>query len=102
LPAKQFDLLAYFANNAERVVTNDELMEAVWPDRIVEDANLTHSLTCCAAACAPRGLPRRSSSLHRARAIAALQQYAQQLHATLCLVALGRRRAAGGTRHSGA
>jgi DNA-binding winged helix-turn-helix (wHTH) protein/tetratricopeptide (TPR) repeat protein len=41
LPPKTFDLLVVLARNHERVVSKTELMEALWPDTFVEDANLT-------------------------------------------------------------
>jgi eukaryotic-like serine/threonine-protein kinase len=44
LTPKVFDLLLYLVRNAGRVVTKDELMEAVWPGTFVEEANLTQSV----------------------------------------------------------
>jgi len=40
LNAKAFDLLVYLAENAGRVVTKDEILNAVWADQFVEEANL--------------------------------------------------------------
>lgn len=40
LNAKAFDLLVYLAENAGRVVTKDEIMDAVWENQFVEEANL--------------------------------------------------------------
>jgi len=40
LNAKAFDLLVYLAENAGRVVTKNELLDAVWADQFVEEANL--------------------------------------------------------------
>src|SRR5215216_4045832 len=38
LPPKTFDLLLYLLRNRGRVVTKDELLEAVWPDvNVVEN-----------------------------------------------------------------
>jgi serine/threonine-protein kinase len=39
-----FDTLSYFATNAGRIVEKDELMQAVWGGRIVEDANLSQTI----------------------------------------------------------
>jgi DNA-binding winged helix-turn-helix (wHTH) protein len=39
-----FDTLLYFATNAGRIVEKDELMQAVWGGRIVEDANLSQTI----------------------------------------------------------
>jgi serine/threonine-protein kinase len=39
-----FDTLSYFAANAGRIVEKDELMQAVWGGRIVEDANLSQTI----------------------------------------------------------
>ncbi len=40
LNAKAFDLLVYLAENAGRVVTKDEILDAVWENQYVEEANL--------------------------------------------------------------
>src|SRR5215204_5759558 len=40
LNAKAFDLLVYLAENAGRVVSKDEILDAVWENRYVEEANL--------------------------------------------------------------
>jgi DNA-binding winged helix-turn-helix (wHTH) protein len=42
LPPKAFDALLLFVRNAERLVRRDELVEALWPDAYVLDANLTN------------------------------------------------------------
>jgi class 3 adenylate cyclase/DNA-binding winged helix-turn-helix (wHTH) protein/tetratricopeptide (TPR) repeat protein len=38
LPPKAFDLLRYFVTHPDRVVTKDELLDAVWPETAVTDA----------------------------------------------------------------
>jgi DNA-binding winged helix-turn-helix (wHTH) protein/Tol biopolymer transport system component len=40
LNAKAFDLLVFLAENAGRVVSKDEILDAVWENRFVEEANL--------------------------------------------------------------
>jgi DNA-binding winged helix-turn-helix (wHTH) protein/Tol biopolymer transport system component len=40
LNAKAFDLLVYLAENAGRVVSKDEILDAVWENQFVEEANL--------------------------------------------------------------
>ncbi|MEO8132436.1 MAG: winged helix-turn-helix domain-containing tetratricopeptide repeat protein [Betaproteobacteria bacterium] len=40
LRPKAFNLLAYFLENAGRVIPKDELLEALWPDVIVTDGSL--------------------------------------------------------------
>lgn len=40
LEPQVFTLIAYLADNAERVVSKDELIEHVWEGRVVSDANL--------------------------------------------------------------
>ena len=40
LNAKAFDLLVYLAENAGRVVTKDEILDAVWEHQFVEESNL--------------------------------------------------------------
>ena len=41
LGARAFDLLIFLVENRHRVVTNAEMLDAVWPDIAVEDSNLT-------------------------------------------------------------
>jgi DNA-binding winged helix-turn-helix (wHTH) protein len=42
LTAKVFDALLLFVRNAEHLVRRDELIETLWPDTYVTDANLTN------------------------------------------------------------
>jgi DNA-binding winged helix-turn-helix (wHTH) protein/Tol biopolymer transport system component len=44
IPARAFDLLLYMAGNAQRLLTKEELMKAVWGDMIVEEGNLTQNI----------------------------------------------------------
>jgi DNA-binding winged helix-turn-helix (wHTH) protein len=44
VPQKPFDVLLYLIVRAGRVVTKEELMEAIWPKAFVEEANLTQSI----------------------------------------------------------
>jgi DNA-binding winged helix-turn-helix (wHTH) protein len=39
---KAFDLLAVLAANPGRLLTKEQLMEAVWPDTVVEESNLAY------------------------------------------------------------
>jgi DNA-binding winged helix-turn-helix (wHTH) protein len=41
LNPRTFDLLVYLVANADRVVTKDELLSALWPDSFVEESNLS-------------------------------------------------------------
>ena len=41
LPPKAFDLLVLLARNTHRVMPKTELMETLWPNTFVEEANLT-------------------------------------------------------------
>ena len=41
LPPKAFDLLLLFVQKPNRVLSKSELMQSLWPDTFVEDANLT-------------------------------------------------------------
>lgn len=41
---KVFDCLVYLVQRAGRLVTKEELMEGVWPDSFVEEANLTRNI----------------------------------------------------------
>jgi DNA-binding winged helix-turn-helix (wHTH) protein len=42
LTPKAFDLLAFLVANPGRLLTKDELLQAVWPDTIVEESNLAY------------------------------------------------------------
>jgi DNA-binding winged helix-turn-helix (wHTH) protein len=42
LPPKVFDALLLFVRDAERLVRRDELIDALWPDTYVTEANLTN------------------------------------------------------------
>jgi DNA-binding winged helix-turn-helix (wHTH) protein len=42
--AKVFDTLRVLVQNHGRLLGKDELMNAVWPDAIVEEGNLAHNL----------------------------------------------------------
>lgn len=44
LTPKVFDCLVYLVRRAGRLVTKEELMEGVWPDSFVEEANLTRNI----------------------------------------------------------
>lgn len=44
LKPKAFDLLALLVENSGRVMSKDELMRALWPDSIVEEASLTQNV----------------------------------------------------------
>lgn len=44
LTPKAFDLLFVLIQNADSIVTKDELMKAVWPDSFVEESNLTQTI----------------------------------------------------------
>ncbi len=41
LKSKAFDVLVYFAQNAGRIISKDEILNAVWANQFVEEANLT-------------------------------------------------------------
>jgi TolB-like protein/DNA-binding winged helix-turn-helix (wHTH) protein len=44
LTRKAFDVLLLLVRNAERTVTKDELIQAVWPGSVVEESNLTQTI----------------------------------------------------------
>src|SRR5688572_13694515 len=44
LTPKAFDLLAILAANPGRLLTKEQLMQAVWPDTVVEESNLTYNV----------------------------------------------------------
>jgi DNA-binding winged helix-turn-helix (wHTH) protein/TolB-like protein/Tfp pilus assembly protein PilF len=45
LPPKAFELLLFLVQNPGRLLTKDQIMQAVWPGSFVEDANLTVSIS---------------------------------------------------------
>ncbi|HSA91895.1 MAG TPA: AAA family ATPase [Terriglobales bacterium] len=45
LRAKVFDTLAVLVQNQGRLLSKDELMQAVWPDAVVEENNLNHNIS---------------------------------------------------------
>jgi adenylate cyclase len=45
LRRKSFELLRYLAENADRLVTKEELLKAIWPDVAVSDESLTHCVS---------------------------------------------------------
>jgi adenylate cyclase len=45
LRRKSFELLRYLAENADRLVTKEELLKAIWPDVTVSDESLTHCVS---------------------------------------------------------
>src|SRR5215468_2851482 len=42
LPPKVFDALLLFVQNSKRLVRREQLLEALWPDTFVLEANLTN------------------------------------------------------------
>ena len=44
LSRKTFDLLLYLIDNRERVVSKEELLNALWPGQFVEPSNLTQHI----------------------------------------------------------
>ena len=44
LTPKAFEMLLVLVRSGGQIVTKDELMKAVWPDRFVEESNLTQTV----------------------------------------------------------
>jgi DNA-binding winged helix-turn-helix (wHTH) protein/tetratricopeptide (TPR) repeat protein len=44
IPPKAFDLLVLLARNSDRILSKNELMESLWPNTFVEEANLTQHI----------------------------------------------------------
>jgi eukaryotic-like serine/threonine-protein kinase len=44
IPGKAFDLLSYMAANPGRLLTKSELLDAVWPETVVEESNLSQNV----------------------------------------------------------
>lgn len=51
----EFDLLVYLIENRDRVVTRDELLDALWPGRVVTDSALSSRLKAVRAAVGDTG-----------------------------------------------
>jgi TolB-like protein len=45
LRPKSFEVLRYLVENADRLVTKDELIKAIWPNVVVTDESLTHCIS---------------------------------------------------------
>jgi adenylate cyclase len=45
LRPKGFELLRYLVENADRLVTKEELFKAIWPNIAVTDESLTHCVS---------------------------------------------------------
>src|SRR5215467_8157825 len=45
LRPKAFEVLRYLVENADRLVTKEDLIQAVWPNVIVTDEALTHCVS---------------------------------------------------------
>ena len=45
LRPKSFEVLRYLIENANRLVTKEELIQAIWPNVIVTDDALTHCVS---------------------------------------------------------
>jgi TolB-like protein len=56
---KVFDLLVYLLQNRERVVSKDELMNAVWAGRIVSESTLTSDINAARRAIGDSGAAQR-------------------------------------------
>ena len=59
LNPKTFDLLLYFVEHPQQVVTKNELLSAVWPGAFVEESNLTQHVFLLRKALAGDGPPGR-------------------------------------------
>lgn len=55
LTPKALDLLLLLARNSDRVVSKEEIIEALWPDRFVEESNLTQTVFMLRRALEDRG-----------------------------------------------
>src|SRR6185436_5943692 len=45
LTPRLFDTLLYFVEHCDRVISKEELMQAIWPDAFVEENNLNQSVS---------------------------------------------------------
>ncbi len=56
LGARAFDMLSFFVANRHRILTKDEILDAVWPDIAVEESNLTVQVSSLRKALGPKSL----------------------------------------------
>jgi adenylate cyclase len=56
LGARAFDMLSFFVANRHRILTKDEILDAVWPDIAVEESNLTVHVSALRKALGPKSL----------------------------------------------
>ena len=56
LGARAFDMLSFFVANRHRILTKDEILDAVWPDVAVEESNLTVQVSALRKALGPKSL----------------------------------------------
>src|SRR5258708_10908630 len=59
LYSKAFDLLLVLAQNGGNLLTKDELLETVWPGQILEEANLTVTMSAVRKALGEKAAQRR-------------------------------------------
>jgi DNA-binding winged helix-turn-helix (wHTH) protein len=55
LPPQIFDLIVYLVQNRDRVVSKDDLLEAVWSGRIVSDSAVTTAINAARKAIGDNG-----------------------------------------------
>ena len=91
---KAFDILAALVEDAGRVVDKDELMRRVWPDAIVEEANLSQQIFLLRKVLAEDAKDHRFIARYRGAATASSRRspncLTRTLHARLRLTAAAR------------
>ena len=69
-----FDLLVHLVRNRNRVVSKDDLIEAVWHGRVVSESTLTSRINAVRKAVGDSGEAQRLIRLHESAATPALRQ----------------------------
>jgi DNA-binding winged helix-turn-helix (wHTH) protein/TolB-like protein/Tfp pilus assembly protein PilF len=59
LTPKTFDTLVVLVRNCGRVMEKDELMQAIWPDTVVEESNLAHNISALRRIFGQKGVENR-------------------------------------------
>ncbi len=93
-----FDLLAYLVQNRERVVSKDDLLDAVWSGRIVSESTLTSQINAARKALGDSGEEQRLIRTIARKGFRFVGEVSEEIPAGSDLTTSTSRRAPGATR----